>query len=133
MQSYNNVASTPVFFLFRYTLYTGFMRKHSGPHSIYDASGPLKVAFPSYVTKITAAMMFRTKRAKVYFFFQYNGRGYYYRYDTRKQRFDLGYPKLVTQGFINIPQSGPEAAISSKRTGKTYFISNDMIFKMDDR
>jgi len=119
----------------RYTLYKGFMKKFSGPHSIYDPSGPLKVAFPYYVRKINAAMTFRTKNSKVYFFFQHgtDNRGYYYRYDTRSQSFDAGYPKLVTQGFIDIPESGPEAAISSKRTGRTYFIAKDQIYKMDDR
>ena len=117
----------------RYTLYTSFMRKYSGPHSIHESSGPLKVAFPSYVRKINAAMKFRKKTGKLYFFFQYENRGYYYRYDTRKQRFDSGYPKSVSQGFINIPRSGPEAAISSRRTGRTYFIAKNNIFKMDDK
>jgi len=117
----------------KYSLYTSFMRKHSGPHSIYDASGPLKVEFPSYVKKINAAMRFRKKVGKVYFFFRLNDRGYYYRYDTRRRVFDAGYPKAVTQGFINIPTSGPEAAISSKRTKTTYFVANNLIYKMDDR
>lgn len=115
-----------------YTLYTGFMRKHSGPHSIHDASGPLKTAFPSYVTKVNAAMSFRSKDGKLYFFFRHDNLGYYYRYDTKKQEFDYGHPILAIHGFINIPQSGPDAAISSKRTGKTYFIAKNDIYKMDE-
>lgn len=116
-----------------YTLYKGFMRKHSGPHSIHDQTGPLKVAFPPDVKYISAAMNLQIKEGKLYFFFRQHGIGKYYRYDTKAQTFDSRAPKLVTLGFSGIPKSGPDAAISSKRTGRTYFIADDDIYQMNDK
>jgi len=117
----------------RYTLYKGFMRKHSGPHSIHDASGPLKVAFPRDVTNINAAMNLQSKDGKVYFFFRQNNIGMYYRYDAKTQTFDDEYPREVSRGFHGVPKSGPDAAVSSKRRGRTYFITDDKLYRMDDR
>jgi hypothetical protein len=114
----------------KYTLYKRFMRKHSGPHSIHDASGPLKVAFPRDVSKINAAMNLQSKNGKLYFFFRQNNVGKYYRYDTRKQAFDDTYPKEATNGWIGMPDGGPDAAISSTKTGKTYFIADNKIYKI---
>lgn len=112
-----------------YSLYTK-MARLSGPHSIYDKSGPLKVTFPRYVKQLTGAMKFYTRKTKVYFFFRFGRTGWYMRYDSVKQTFDAGYPKPVNKGFLDVPQRGIDAAVSSQRTKKTYFISEDKLYRI---
>lgn len=117
-----------------YTVYTSFMKKVSGPHSIYEETGPLKVKFPRYVKKFNAIYKPHTDESKIFFFFRLGSerKGYYYEYDTKKQQFLGRGVNRVSDTFSKFPSSGPDAAISSQRLG-TYFILGKRIYKIDER
>jgi len=108
-----------------YYVYLHF-RFISGPHRLHDNSGPLGIAFPSWVRQIDAAMTWHRNK-RTYFF---SGK-HYWRYDNVNKRMDKGYPKYISSGWRGLP-STVDSAYSSNTDKVTYFTKGDQIYKLDD-
>ena len=64
---------------------------------------------------------------KVYFF---TGGSLYWRFDETEQRFDCGYPRLITPMWRGLPD-GIDAMHSGE--GKTFFVKGNDIFYFNDK
>ena len=64
---------------------------------------------------------------KTYFF----SGDYYWRYDNNLKRFDKGYPRVTANVWKGAPKH-IDAAFSSEKETKTFFISGNQIYMLDD-
>lgn len=111
----------------RYYIFRLFGYK-SGPHSFYrgERNNPLNFAFPRYIRKIHAAMRWH-RNEKVYLFVG----DYFWKYDDVAIKFYPSYPKRTQGSWVNAPRV-IDAAYSSSATKKTFFISGDQFYMLND-
>ena len=114
----------PTFSYCSYYIYQHFSYI-SGPHSIHS-SNPLNLVFPSWVRRVDAALTWY-RNERLYLFYN----GYYWRYNNYDKRFDAGYPKQVSRGWRGLPDK-IDAAYSSAEHSSTFFISGDLLYKLNN-
>jgi len=121
-----NGEKTTIFFSAQnYYIYSNF-RFISGPHSIKSRSGPLGIAFPSWVNQIDAVLTWQRNK-ETYFFYD----RFYWKYDSKNRRFHSGYPKLIAVGLKGVP-NGVDSAYSSVEEKVTYFTKGKNVYKLND-
>ena len=124
---FNNLREyTIVFAGTNYHLYYRFLFV-SGPHSMHDGRGPLRLNLPRHVRKIDAAFTWH-KNERVYLF----SGSRYWKYDIILKRLDRGYPKQIANGWTGVDKN-VNAAFRSETDKRTLLFSGGQVYKMNDR
>ena len=124
MSGLNIFHPLPFFSYYTFRLF-GFK---SGPHGFYARSkdNPLNFQFPETVEKVDAAMRWH-RNEKVYMF----AGDSFWKYDDVLKQFFPGYPKKTKDVWKNVP-SKIDAAFSSSEEKRTFFISGDQFYLLND-
>jgi len=113
----------------KYYVFDGFTYR-SGPYSIHNGDGPLKLKFSEDIQKIDAAITW-PRNGRTYFFSDTQ----YWRFDNKRKRFDRNYPKPIFGNWEGLPKKIDAGFSSLEKTffiaGNTYYKFNDMDIKVE--
>ena len=86
----------------------------------------MRLNLPNWVSKIDAVMTWHRNK-RTYIFAGY----YYWRYNNEERKMDPGYPREISSAWRGVPRR-VDAAYSSEKEKRTYFVVGDQIYHLDD-